>query len=113
MTGSKDRARILYATGITLGGLALVSCLALAFSMSHTIRSALVWGIALVVGAFVALVPLLLLDPHREVDSGDKTESSCVDCGKPTRGEWRLCPHCGRVFDREVTQRMGGRRIHG
>lgn len=91
----------------------MVSCLALAFSMSHAVRPAVVWGIALVVGAFVALIALLLLDPRHEPEAGDDSASLCVDCGKPTRGEWRLCPHCGRVFECEVTPSMGGRRIHG
>lgn len=113
MTGGKDRARILYAIGVTLGGVVLVTCLALAFLMSHTIGSALVWGAALVLCTFVALVALLLLDPQREADSGDDTTSACVECGKPTRGEWRLCPHCGQVFNCEVTPGMGGRHNHG
>ncbi|HET6498656.1 MAG TPA: hypothetical protein VFH17_06365 [Coriobacteriia bacterium] len=113
MAGDRNRARTFYAVGVTLGGLALVSCLALALSMSHTVSHALAWAVALVVGAFGALVALLLLDPQRETDTGDETASSCVDCGKPTRGEWRLCPHCGRVFECEMTARMGGRSIHG
>lgn len=112
MVVERDTKRTLLA-GLAFGTLMALAVLALVLSMARAVPAAPGWGFALVAGTLVALVALLLLEPVAEPTTPDLVASSCVACGKPTIEEWRLCPHCGRLLECDLSISTRGERTDG
>ena len=62
------------------------------------------WVVAVTAGAVIGAVAFLLLDDGRARDGREDElrPSTCRECGSDIIAEWRICPHCGEILDREA-----------
>jgi hypothetical protein len=62
------------------------------------------WIVPIVAGAVIGAVAFLLLDEGRarDRDEGDLSSATCGECGSEIITEWRMCPHCGEILDRDL-----------
>jgi hypothetical protein len=72
--------------------------------IAGTSSETLGWIVPIVAGAVIGAVAFLLLDDGSRAEGGERElrPSTCRACGSDTIAEWRICPHCGEILDREV-----------